>query len=211
KSLFTIDNTSLFGEAGSVWIASEDRALWGQPDLYNLYWTNQIDDSGSRTAQDPYGYIDGGRLPSGSYQFCCNSATWRSAAVAVNLMPELRAVWNNESFMEYEKRWVSFGAWTQPDPCAPVEGTCTGGSNAGAKCTSASETSSTPRCGTGTCTMNSDLLGVTYGDDGTGDCIADADSSDGVGRFPALHGASSNDGDWTSTFAAQMLDAYPLE
>jgi hypothetical protein len=61
--------------------------------------------------------------PTDGYQFCCLSKPWKGAGLAVFLLPELRPVWNNEAFFEYVDRWVSHGTWTQPDPCAPHDGT----------------------------------------------------------------------------------------
>lgn len=66
----------------------EALVLFGQSGSASQYWQNQIDDSGSRTLrvrsryvvgltdQDPYGYIDGGERPGGSYQYCCNAMNW---------------------------------------------------------------------------------------------------------------------------------------
>ena len=91
--------------------------LWGQhAQSAAAYWNCICNDSGSKTIRDPYGYIDGGQEPGGSYQYCCNSSTWKGTALSLHLMPELRETWNSELFLEYEDRWVNFGAWTQPDP-----------------------------------------------------------------------------------------------
>jgi hypothetical protein len=50
--------------------------------------------------------------------------------------------------------------------------------------------------------------GVTYGPDGSGGCILDTDPSDGTGRFPPLHGASTDEGHYGSRFAEEMWDTY---
>ncbi len=93
--------------------------LWGQHDQSAAaYWNCICDGSGSKTIRDPYRYIDGGLEPGGSYQYCCNSLTWKGTVLCLHLMPELRDVWNSELIFEYEDRWVHFGTWTQPDPYA---------------------------------------------------------------------------------------------
>ncbi len=204
--------TPVFGENGGMYDAEPaGTVLFGQTwNSAESYWTNLVFDTGSRTIPDPYGYIDGGHRPGGSYQFCCTAMSWKAEAAALLLMPELRAVWNQELFFDYVFRWVRFGAWTQPDPCAPPTGVCAGGDNAGAACTTASEpdvcTGQDAACDT---TGSWDTgYGVTYGDDGTGHCILDTDPSDGIGRFPRLHGASTDDGYHGSLWANTMWRAY---
>ncbi|MFH2010090.1 MAG: hypothetical protein ABI333_26065 [bacterium] len=205
--------SSIFGEGGGMhYFAPADTVLFGQTwNDEDHYWTNLVFDTGSRTIPDPYGYIDGGHVPGGSYQFCCTSLPWKSTATALYLMPELIPVWNYQPFFDYVNRWVSFGAWSQPDPCAPPDGgTCQGGDNAGAPCTTASAptvcTGDEASCDT---TVSYDTnYGVTYGPDGNGGCIPDTDPSDGIGRFPLLHGTSTDDGHYGSAFANAMWSAY---
>jgi hypothetical protein len=81
------------------------------------YWKNVLYDQGNRLIRDPYEYIDGGLIPGGSYQYCCNSMPWKYTALAANLIPGMRTIWNHEPFFEYADRWVNHGAWTLPDPC----------------------------------------------------------------------------------------------
>ena len=50
--------------------------------------------------------------------------------------------------------------------------------------------------------------GVTYGPDGLGDCIADSNPTDGVGRFPGRHGTGANQGDHGSAFHGDMWATY---
>jgi len=50
--------------------------------------------------------------------------------------------------------------------------------------------------------------GVTYGPDGNGSCILDTDPSDGVGRFPDLHGTNVDGGGRYSQFQNKMWIAY---
>ena len=205
----------LFGEDGHVAIGQNNIPLWGAP--YDsqtscsefVYWRNIVLDTGDRDCKDPHGYIDGGLIPGGSYQSCCNSKLWKGPALSLHLMPELKQVWNYDSFLDYVDRWVNLGAYTQPDLCAPPTGLCINGNNVGASCTNASE--STICTGGGTCDLSAKWsadYGVLYGPDGSGGCILDSDSSDGVGRFPTLHGTNVDGGGYSSTFATQMWDTY---
>jgi hypothetical protein len=206
--------TQVFGENGGMYHAENaDTVLFGQTwNTAERYWTNLVFDTGSRTIPDPYGWIDGGHRPGGSYQFCCTALCWKATATALILMPELRDVWNHELFFDYVYRWVTHGAWTQPDPCAPPTGVCSGGDNAGAPCSTASEptacTGEDAHCDT-TGSWDTEY-GVTYGDDGAGGCILDSDPSDGTGRFPHLHGASTDDGHHGSGWANEMWRAYVM-
>jgi len=155
--------------------------LYGQPGNSEFhYWRSIIQQTGSKTARDPYEYIDGGRKPGESYQFCCTSMTNKGIAMSLLLMPELQCVWNNDQFIEYTDRWVSFGAWGQNDPCAPPDLADTDMSN----------------------------YGITYGPDGNGGCIVDTDPSDGIGRFPATHGTNANQGNYQNEFANKLWDTY---
>jgi len=192
-----VDGTVLFGFADQYW--SEEN-----------YWETFITDTGFRSSSDPYGAIDGGPVPGSGYQFCCISQPWKGSALAVILMPEMADMWTDQTFFDYVDRWVDFGAWTQPDPCAPGVGVCSGGDNAGAACTTAS---AGDVC-TGTdafCDMaavRDANYGVTYGPDGSGGCILDTDPGDGTGRFPQLHGTNADDGYRLSEFQRSMWNAY---
>lgn len=151
------------------------KVLWGQATTEASYWQVAVTGDGFRTAIDPYGYIDGGAIPGGSYQFCCNSNPWRGTAMAGLLMPEIRTVWNDENFYNYVDRWINFGAWAQNDPCAPVpDGVTTWPNPPG--------------------------YGVTFGPDGNGDCVRDTDPTDGIGRHPLTHGTNANKGDYGTRF-----------
>ena len=201
-----------YGENGGMYVSPGGEVLFGQTqNSEDDYWTNLVFDTGSRTIVDPYQTIDGGHRPGDSYQFCCLSQPWKSTATALRLMPELEVVWSFQPFFDYVDRWVSFGAWTQPDSCAPPRGVCAQSDVDGTPCTSASEADV---C-TGPEEAHCDLTvswdagyGVDYGPDGSGGCIADTDPSDGTGRFPQLHGASTDDGYYGSGFASAMWDAY---
>jgi hypothetical protein len=201
-----------FGENGAAYVSDVTGAvLWGQgQQTEEAYWTNVVYDTGSRTISDPYRRIDGGHRPGGGYQFCCTSMPYKANATAAYLMPEVSAMWGDAVFFDYVERWVGSGAVAQPDPCAPPRGVCSGGDAPGAACTTASE----PEVCTGEgafCDASGSWdaeYGVLWGPDGAGGCITDADASDGVGRFPLLHGANADDGYYGSAFADEMWDAY---
>ncbi len=53
-----------------------------------------------------------------------------------------------------------------------------------------------------------DEYGVTFGPDGSGGCIEDMDSSDGIGRFPDRHGATPDGGERYSQFQNAMWREY---
>jgi len=55
---------------------------------------------------------------------------------------------------------------------------------------------------------NPDNYGLTYGPDGAGGCIADADAADGIGRFPELHGTNANGGFYSNAFQSEMWQVY---
>jgi hypothetical protein len=168
-----VTGQALFGTARGY-----DRAR-----LERHYWRGVFEHAvtggtgGYKAYRDPYGYIDGGYVPGAGYQYCCISQPWKGEALACLLMPSLKQLWNDEAFFEYVDRWVAFGTWALPDPCAPVDSAW-------------------------------ELYGHTFGPDGRGGCIADRDTTDGVGRFPARHGSERDGGGRYSAFQAAMWDAY---
>jgi len=202
----------VFGEnGGAAYSETAGVSLYAQDYLpEKSYWENIGMDKGSRTIKDPYGYIDGGFRPGGSYQFCCLSKNWQSTVTALELMPELMDGFGNADLIEYVRRWERSGAWTQPDPCAPMIGVCKGGSNTGQKCTSANEEvvceGDQNKCDYAS-TWNANY-GVTFGPDNTGSCIKDKDPSDGIGRFPQLHGFNAGQGGHFDKFADRMREKY---
>lgn len=100
--------------------ATAGMVLFGQPCAAGEYWQNQHTQQGNRNCRDPYGYIDGGEEPGGAYQFCCTSKAYKAIALALRLLPKLQCTWNSTDILTYADRWVSHGAWTQPDPYAPM-------------------------------------------------------------------------------------------
>ncbi len=204
--------TGVFGENAGVYHSEAAGVVLYGPmaSSEENYWRNVVFDTGSRTLVDPYRTIDGGHRPGGSYQFCCLAQPWKANAIASLLVPELRSLWNHEDFFVYVERWVSHGAWAQPDPCAPATGECVGGDNAGSPCTSASQgelcTGEDAHCDL-TVHWERDY-GVAYGPDGAGGCILDTDPSDGIGRFPHLHGSGPDGGHYGSAFANALWTTY---
>jgi hypothetical protein len=100
------------------------RALYGSGgyDFEENYWEVVASQTGYKSWRDPYGYIDGGPVPGEFYQYCCTSQPWKGSAIAVHLIPQMKALWTNEAFFDYVDRWVEHGVWSQPDPCAPYDG-----------------------------------------------------------------------------------------
>lgn len=143
------------------------------------YWNSIAVDGGDRTIADPYGYIDGGVVPGDYYQHCCTSLPFKGTSLCLLLMPKMLEIWYPKSLIEYSDRWVEFGTWTQPDPCAPSDGDW---DNYGI-------------------TYGPDP-------ENPSDCIRDTDPSDGIGRFPERHGTSANEGAYGSNFVNRMWEAY---
>ncbi|MBN8549763.1 MAG: hypothetical protein J0M12_10655 [Deltaproteobacteria bacterium] len=191
---------------GTYYSSTASKVIYGQTLASEMgYWDNLVRDNNSRTQRDPYGYIDGGYRPGGSYQYCCISQPYKGSALAIEMMATIKSIWPNPHLLTYAARWVSDGAHTQPDPCAPADGLCSGGTRNGLACTSANEDTACPG---GLCELDWGHYGVTYGPNGSGGCILDTDPSDGTGRFPALHGTSADAGNYGSAFIDQMWLAH---
>jgi hypothetical protein len=106
-----------FHENGCVLVGTSGRALWGQPGSEYAYWYNQVTVLGSRTVADPYGFIDGGYQPGGSYDACGNNQPFKGMGLALRLMPALQEIWDYAPFLEYVDRTVMFGRATlSPTP-----------------------------------------------------------------------------------------------
>ena len=166
----------------------EGVVLWGDanPDI-PTYW-NQMYGSvaGASTLADPYGFIDGGGkmgsafVPGGGYQSCCTSQGFKQTTLIMELVPALKTIWPFQELIDYAERWVTHGAWTQPDPCAPPSRG--GGHN--------------PE--TGMCILDPNLAYFNNRDD-----FACKEGLE-CGRFPELHGVSTDAGDRYSDFAAAV-------
>lgn len=228
NNVFQEDGFLYKGVNGQVLFGSESGGASG-------YWNNVATDYASRTAADPYGYIDGGHVPGTSYQRAINSMIWKGPLVAMAVWPEVNRVWNNKMFIEYTDRWVNYGAWAAPDPCAPVMGYCVGGINNGKICTYANKSfCSDGVCAAGVCPsgphegerclgigndicetvrctqVTSPFWQVTYGPDpnNPNDCIRDTDPNDGIGRFPFDDGLRADTGLYQSAFVNAMWGKY---
>jgi len=134
--------------------------------------------------RDMYGYIDGGYDPGNSYQFCCTSQPWKGTALVFHMIPEMKNVWYDQTFFDYTDRWVNFGVWTQPDPCAPVD---QGGGH---------DTE------TDFCILDPDLEYFNSPSDFA--CQAGQE----CGRFPEPHNTNADDGGRLSRFQRSMWNAY---
>lgn len=180
KDLVSSRPRGTFQEEGSLYFSQQadsgaGEVLFGQGESCD-YWLNQVTDNGSRTCPDPYGYIDGGHVPGTSYQMGINSMIWKGPVIAMQLMPQAAELWTErETFIHYVDRWVTFGAWAQPDPCAPTMGKCGGGPNAGQVCTYANLNACPGSfCGGGVCSGGGPYNGGRCSDEGgpapTNDC-----------------------------------------
>jgi hypothetical protein len=130
-----IADAAIFHEDELFYRSPRDgRVLYGSDEGYAFsllerrYWEVVVtfvagSPSGYKSYRDPYGYIDGGYNPGDGYQYCCTSQPWKGSAIALRLLPQLKPVWRSTEILEYADRWVNFGAWAQPDPCAPPEAT----------------------------------------------------------------------------------------
>jgi hypothetical protein len=162
------------------------RALWGQRrGDENGYWAALAANNDSSNILDPYGIIDGGGMTGTGYQNCCNSSALKASALVVGLIPGLRSVYNNEAQLEYADRWVNFGVWAQPDPCAPPSQG--GGPNP-----------SKP----GECKLDPDLApGSTFTN-------YTCQAGKQCGRSPAAHGTDKNEASWESDLAEAAWPVY---
>lgn len=159
----------------------ENVVLWGEIETSpELYWNRIINNSGSKSLADPYGFIDGGPTPGGGYQVCCTSQGFKQTALIMELVPALKTIWPFQELIDYAERWVTQGAWTQPDPCAPPS---RGGGH-------------DPE--TGTCILDPNLAYYNNRDD-----FACKEGLE-CGRFPELHGINVDAGDRYSDFAAAV-------
>lgn len=170
------------------------------------------------------------------YQWCCTSLSFKGPALAGYLIPRFYNTWGHPEFFNYIDRWMNHGLLTQPDPCAPLVGACSGGSNPGARCTSQTEvpgaataTNGNSVClGGGTCnysdaTALANNFGITYGPNSSspGTCILDPNLVAGstmqifscqagktCGRFPLFDGNYAAQGYYNDAFTDAMWAAF---
>jgi hypothetical protein len=101
-------------------------ALWGEGSTEGQYWNYVMGLGGSRSNRDPYGFIDGGELSSGSasYQWI-TSQSLKGQALVYDLVPGIAALCPASriaTLKSYANRWVTLGSWAVPDPVAPFDG-----------------------------------------------------------------------------------------
>ncbi|MDP2910136.1 MAG: hypothetical protein Q8N69_03655, partial [bacterium] len=173
----------VFGEDGMLYRGKNGNVLYGKAIWCGeaAYWTD-LGSHSDKTCKDPYEFIDGGFEPGGYYEYT-NALPWKYTALTLILMPSLKIAWNNDQIISFADRWVTHGALTQPDPCAPVS---QGGGSAG----------------NGQCKLDPDLVpGSTFTNFS---CIAGRQ----CGRFSDLDGANMNGGNRSSGFGEAMWAAY---
>lgn len=184
---------TFFDENKVVSLGKNNIGLYGSEKTEHDYWLDILGRSASNTSHgDPYGYTDGGGKindDADNYQSCCRAHPWLGGLVAMKLIPGLETIWSKkEAFESYLRRYFASGLHYQPDPCAPAEGICVGGTNNDKKCTSANMGTACPGGSCDFAKAKAATYKVTYGPAGNGQCILDKDPSDGIGRFPQLHG-----------------------
>lgn len=127
----------------------------------------------ARNTGDPYFLIDGpAQEPGTSYQACCSTSLMQSYVLIMRMWPEFNYVAGNTVLPEYIDRAVDdHGIWTQGDTCAPPD----------PRDVASGEPYS--------------YYGVTWGDDGSGNCITNTEAmaashpnSPTTGRFSTLDG-----------------------
>ncbi len=134
KQALINSDANTFHEDGQTYYGQNGIALFGQEGDESQYWRRINDSVGSRTIRDPYGYVDGGGSEiGGAYQVCCTAQPFKGSAIAALLLPQGKSIWNHNAFFDYIDRWVEFGVWASPDPCAlqdPINytGDCIAGS-----------------------------------------------------------------------------------
>jgi hypothetical protein len=187
-------------EEESVSYGVDGQALWGHLDGYHPqeegYWSDVVNEllpaaePSRKTLRDPYGYIDGGIVPGTGYQICCTIQSFKGTSLVMQLMPVLKTPWDLPALHDYADRMVEHGALAQPDPCAPPD-------------------AADIAAGIGIADPGSNY-GITFGPDGAGGCIADADPSDGTGRFPLQDGVEQDPQSYhgSSPFMHAMWAAY---
>jgi len=159
-NIFLPNGIGIFNENNQIYYGIFGEALYGAEGYSEFaYWQTLAIDQGNRIIRDPYHYIDGGILPGGSYQFCCNSMPWKYTALAVRLL-NMKNIWHGDAHLDYADRWVEYGSISQPDACAPVKGLCRGGESDGVECTYAQPNAcGTGYCGAGVCPVDSPYYG----------------------------------------------------
>jgi len=157
-------------------LIEEDRRYWSNSysgACYDTALGNCNPAAGKKTIADPYGYIDGPAESPGTSYMPISSASIRTLAAAMILMPDLRSIVNTDAPIEYTDRILSHGLWTAPDPVAPIS------------VVDQTNTDCSPWTGGTGCTE----YGITWGPDLSDIRFA---IEDGTGRFTSKHGQSAS-------------------
>ena len=195
---------TFFNEDGMIYMGKNEVPLYGgsgydpvtgEPKI-NVpgYWGGVSSNgaSGDRGLSDPYQLVDGGPCPSCYYQSVL-SQPYKGAALAGILMPALQDAWNPQQYKElkgYADRWVTLGAWAQPDPCAPIDQG--GGANTD-----------------GNCVLDPDLIpGTTFNDVVNNPQTNYCQVGKKCGRFPDAHATKADTGNYTSGIVNNMWKAF---
>lgn len=104
----------------SDYISGSYGGLYGEVVSEAAYWNYVMTGSGGRSTKDPYGYIDGGKTWD-TYMLIV-TPTWGYEALLTRLIPGLVDAWPDSHYTKfngYATRVMDYGAWAQPDPCAP--------------------------------------------------------------------------------------------
>lgn len=119
KNAIINNNNGEFQEDGHTYYGQNGVALYGADRPESQYWRRITQGVGARDTRDPYGYVDGGGSEIGAaYQVCCTAQAYKGSALATLLLSQGQTVWGHDAFFDYVDRWVEFGVWASPDPCA---------------------------------------------------------------------------------------------
>ena len=169
-----------FGETnGARFSAIAGMPLWGQWIGELTYWERIVQNQGSKFIRDPYGQIDGGEMDGPALGYqFCCNSKPWEAIVAAVRLMPALASAMNANDLD---AYVT--RWR------------------------ASGFHTQPdSCAPATNSMND--YGVLFGPDGAGGCIPDLDPSDGIGRFPQMHGQSASGGFYESQFSNELWNTY---
>jgi hypothetical protein len=177
-----------FAETGSIQLPVRPGVpfLWGQDKgSEEDYWGAVRAHNDAQTGKDPYGFIDGGGIANQSYAICCQNSALKADSLVIHLIPGMQAMWHDDASLGYVERFVTFGVWTQPDPCAPADQG--GGPNPARP---------------GECILDPDLApGSTFTD-------FSCQAGQLCGRFPEQHGTRRDFPMWQSLLAEAMWPVF---
>jgi len=181
----TVAPRTAFGATSGVYFSpvadnGAGAVLFGQGSNSELaYWNRIVNNQGSKTISDPYGQIDGGEKDGPTSGYqFCCTTKPWEAIIAAVRLMPALAPAMNANDLD-----AYVNRWR------------------------ASGFHTQPdSCAPATNSMND--YGVLFGPDGAGGCIPDLNPSDGIGRFPQLHGQSAKGGFYGSQFSNELWDTY---